>query len=58
MAGAKAEAAGLSGVLRITWVADDLAHVLEHSQTDETRGTWTGLACGRSYGWEPAAGDP
>jgi hypothetical protein len=45
MAGAKAEAAGLSGVLRITRVADDLAHVLEHSQTDETRGTWTGLAC-------------
>jgi hypothetical protein len=45
MAHAEAEAAGLSGVLRITWVADDLAHVLQHSQTDETTGTWTGLAC-------------
>ena len=31
---------GLSGVLRMTWVHDDLAHVLEHSQTDEPTGTW------------------
>jgi hypothetical protein len=45
MAGAEAEATGLSGMLRITWVADDLAHVLQHSQADETIGTWTGLAC-------------
>ena len=45
MADVEAEAARLSGVLRITWVADDLAHVLEHSETDETCGTWTGLAC-------------
>src|ERR1700691_406813 len=45
MAGAAAEAAGLSRVLRITWGADDRAHLLQHSQTDETRGTWTGLAC-------------
>ncbi len=36
---------GLTGVLRITWVQDDLAHVLDHSLTDETSGTWTGLAC-------------
>ena len=36
---------GLRGVLRMTWVQDRLAHVLEHSQTDETSGTWTGLAC-------------
>ncbi len=36
---------GLTGVLRLTWVHDDLAHVLEHSQADETSGTWTGLAC-------------
>ena len=36
---------GLTGVLRITWVQDNLAHVLDHSQTDETSGTWTGLAC-------------
>ena len=35
----------LTGVLRITWVEDNLAHVLDHSHTDETSGTWTGLAC-------------
>jgi hypothetical protein len=38
---------GLSGVMRMTWVQDRLAHVLGHSQTDETSGTWTGLACPR-----------
>ena len=36
---------GLTGVLRMTWVQDNLAHVLDHSHTDETCGTWTGLAC-------------
>ena len=36
---------GLTGTLRITWVQDNLAHVLDHGQTDETSGTWTGLAC-------------
>ena len=36
---------GLTGVLRLTWVQDNLAHVLEHSHADETSGTWTGLAC-------------
>jgi hypothetical protein len=36
---------GLTGVLRMTWVQDHLAHVLDHSQADETSGTWTGLAC-------------
>ena len=36
---------GLTGVLRMTWVHDNLAHVLDHSHTDETPGTWTGLAC-------------
>ena len=36
---------GLTGVLRITWVQDNLAHVVDHSHTDETSGTWTGLAC-------------
>jgi hypothetical protein len=35
---------GLTGVLRLTWVQDNLAHVLG-SQVDETSGTWTGLAC-------------
>jgi hypothetical protein len=36
---------GLTGVLRITWIQDNVAHVLDHSRTDETPGTWTGLAC-------------
>jgi hypothetical protein len=36
---------GLTGVLRMTWVQDNLAHVLDHSHTDETSGTWTGQAC-------------
>ena len=45
MTGAETEATGLSGVLRITWATDNLSHVLQHSQTDETTGTWTGLAC-------------
>jgi hypothetical protein len=37
----------LTGTLRITWARDNLAHVLDHSHTDETTGTWTGLACPR-----------
>jgi hypothetical protein len=36
---------GLTGVVRMNWVQDDLAHVLEHAHTDETPGTWTGRAC-------------
>ena len=36
---------GLTGVVRMPWVQDDLAHVLEHAHTDETPGTWTGRAC-------------
>ncbi len=32
--------AGPSGVLRMTWVRDQLAHILEHSDTDEPSGTW------------------
>jgi hypothetical protein len=36
---------GLTGVLRMTWVQDNLAHVLDHSHADETSGTWTGQAC-------------
>jgi len=35
---------GLTGVLRMTGVHDNLAHVLDHSHADETSGTWTGLA--------------
>jgi hypothetical protein len=48
-------APGLSGILRMTWVHDDLAHVLEHAETDEPSGTWTGLAC-RDHDL-PLAGD-
>jgi hypothetical protein len=33
------------GLVRLTWVTDQLAHVLEHADTDEPTGTWTGLAC-------------
>lgn len=36
---------GLTGTLRLTWVRDNLAHVIEHAGTDEPTGTWTGLAC-------------
>ena len=36
---------GLTGVLRTTWVQDNLAHILDYSQAGKTSGTWTGLAC-------------
>ena len=37
---------GLTGVLRLTWVHDNLAHVLDHSQhRRDLRYAWTGLAC-------------
>jgi len=29
----------------MTRVSDRLAHVLDHCDTDEPSGTWTGLAC-------------
>src|SRR5690349_24651847 len=45
MAGSRIEGAGLRGVMRLTWVEDHLAHVLDHCQTDEPSGAWTGLAC-------------
>jgi len=45
MADTSIDGAKLTGVLRLTWNADHLAHVLGHSQTDEPTGTWTGLAC-------------
>ena len=35
---------GLTGVLRLTRIQDNLAHVLDYSLADETSGTWTGLA--------------
>ena len=39
------EGLGFGGTLRLTWVADQLAHILDDSQGDEAVGTWTGLAC-------------
>jgi hypothetical protein len=45
MTGTGTEGLGLGGTLRLTWVADHLAHVLEHVEVDEASGTWTGLAC-------------
>ena len=45
MAGGRIEGAGLRGVMRLTWVEDHLAHVLDHCETDEPSGAWTGLAC-------------
>ena len=45
MSGSEVEGPGLGGTVRLTWVSDHLAHVLEHSRADEPAGTWTGLAC-------------
>jgi hypothetical protein len=45
MTGTGTEGLGLGGTLRLTWVTDHLAHVLEHVEVDEASGTWTGLAC-------------
>jgi hypothetical protein len=45
MAGVRIEGAGLRGVVRLTWVEDHLAHVLDHCETGEPSGVWTGLAC-------------
>jgi hypothetical protein len=45
MAGGRIEGAGLRGVMRLTRVEDHLAHVLDHCETDEPSGVWTGLAC-------------
>jgi hypothetical protein len=43
--GTRIEGAGFSGVLRLTWEADHLSHVLAHSLADEPAGVWTGQAC-------------
>ena len=45
MADTSVDGARPGGVLRLTWVSDHLAHILEHSQADEPAGTWIGLAC-------------
>ena len=49
-------AARPDGVLRLTWVRDRLAHVLEHCDTDEPSGTWPffGRAC-PDHGLAPGA---
>jgi hypothetical protein len=36
----------LTGVLRLTWMTDQLAHVLDHSQTDEPTGTFSAPTTG------------
>jgi hypothetical protein len=45
MAGTGAQGADWGGTLRLTWVTDQLAHVIDGSTVGETSGTWTGLAC-------------
>jgi hypothetical protein len=45
MTGGSIEGAGLRGVMRMTWVSDHLAHVLDHCRNGEPSGAWTGLAC-------------
>ena len=50
MTGTGTEGLGLGGTLRLTWVTDHLAHVIDTSTAGdtstawETSGTWTGLA--------------
>src|SRR4029434_6083992 len=44
MAGGRIEGAGLRGGMRLASVEDHLAHVLDHCETDEPSGAWTGLA--------------
>jgi hypothetical protein len=44
MAGTGTQGAGVNGVVRLSWVTDQLAHVLQ-SQADEGGGIWTGLSC-------------
>ena len=62
------DGAKLSGVLRLTWMTDHLAHVLERSQTDEPTGTWTNPTTGsrsaptwippRCNAWPPTVRSP
>jgi hypothetical protein len=43
---------GLTGVLRLTWVHDNLAHVQEHCEADEPSGTAPGPAWpAQATGW-------
>jgi hypothetical protein len=45
VAGTSTQGPGIGGTMRLTWVADHLAHILDDTQADEAIGTWTGLAC-------------
>jgi hypothetical protein len=45
MTGTSTPRPSLGDTLRLTWVADHLAHVIEISEAGETSGTWTGQAC-------------
>lgn len=42
MTGGRIEGAGLRGLMRLTWVEDHLAHVLDRGGTGEPAGAWTG----------------
>jgi hypothetical protein len=44
-AGTQGPGISISGAVRLTWVTDHLAHVIDSSQIGEASGTWTGLAC-------------
>lgn len=44
MAGAGTQGPDDSGTLRLTWVTDHLAHVIDGSEFGGASGTWTGLA--------------
>src|SRR5436190_13061690 len=45
MTGRGRQGASINGALRLTWVTDHLAHVIDTSTDGETSGIWTGLAC-------------
>jgi hypothetical protein len=45
---------GLRGVVRMNWIQDDLAQMLEHAPSRETSGTWIGRACAE-YGLTPGS---
>jgi hypothetical protein len=45
VAGTGTQKAGDNGTMRLTWVTDHLAHVIDSSHLGEASGTWTGLTC-------------
>jgi hypothetical protein len=48
-------AAGPGGVLRLTWVRDRVAHVLEHCEVDEPSGTWAWPVPITTWPWAPTS---